>query len=135
MVRLVNGGHNCEGRVEICHNGQWGTVCDDSWGLPEAQVNKTAPDNNVVNEHNYNTQVACSQVGCGAATSAPHRARFGYGTGPIWLDNVACSADDSSLDECRHNGWGSHNCGHSEDASAICERMYNNITVELYIVR
>ena len=37
-VRLVNGSTKYSGRVEILHNGQWGTVCDDSFSVPEAQV-------------------------------------------------------------------------------------------------
>ena len=37
-IRLVGGSNNLEGRVEICYSNQWGTVCDDRFGTPEAQV-------------------------------------------------------------------------------------------------
>lgn len=37
-VRLVNGTTALEGRVEICIDGQWGTVCDDYWGTNDAKV-------------------------------------------------------------------------------------------------
>ena len=37
-VRLVNGSTKYSGRVEILHNGQWGTVCDDNFNTSEAQV-------------------------------------------------------------------------------------------------
>ncbi|XP_078031299.1 uncharacterized protein LOC117256974 [Epinephelus lanceolatus] len=101
-VRLVNSNSHCSGRVEIFHDGQWGTVCDDSWGLNEAQV-------------------VCRQLGCGRAVEAPQSARFGQGTGQIWLDSVQCSGNESSITDCAHQGFGSHNCAHSEDASVICE--------------
>ena len=37
-VRLVDGRNAAEGRVEFCFDGQWGTVCDDSWDIIDARV-------------------------------------------------------------------------------------------------
>ena len=37
-IRLVNGANATEGRVEVCNNNQWGTVCDDAWGTVDASV-------------------------------------------------------------------------------------------------
>ena len=37
-VRLLGGNNPSEGRVEVCVSGVWGTVCDDSWNSPDAQV-------------------------------------------------------------------------------------------------
>lgn len=37
-IRLIDGDSMFEGRVELCFNGVWGTVCDDFWGPLDAQV-------------------------------------------------------------------------------------------------
>ena len=37
-VRLVDGSTPYEGRVEICINHAWGTVCDRNWGPADANV-------------------------------------------------------------------------------------------------
>uniref|UniRef100_G3Q5G5 Soluble scavenger receptor cysteine-rich domain-containing protein SSC5D n=1 Tax=Gasterosteus aculeatus aculeatus TaxID=481459 RepID=G3Q5G5_GASAC len=102
-VRLADGGNSsCSGRVEVYHDAQWGTVCDDGWDLRDADV-------------------VCRQLGCGAALSAVVSTAFGQGSGPIWLDDVNCSGNESSITYCRHPGFGVHNCWHAKDVGVICE--------------
>ncbi|KAG9264037.1 deleted in malignant brain tumors 1 protein-like [Astyanax mexicanus] len=57
---------------------------------------------------------------CGQALSAHSSADFGKGFGRILLDNVGCSGSESSLTECRHSGFGKHDCDHDEDAGVTC---------------
>ncbi|XP_072703748.1 scavenger receptor cysteine-rich domain-containing group B protein-like [Ciconia boyciana] len=103
-VRLVDGPHRCAGRVEVFHNQQWGTVCDDQWDLSDAAV-------------------VCRQLGCGAAVTAPEVGSFGRGLDPIWLDRVACTGKETSLMECRARPWGIHSCTHEEDAGVVCSDL------------
>jgi len=54
------------------------------------------------------------------------------GTGRIWLDNVECTGSETHIFDCRHNGWGRHNCGHSEDVSIRCHSStYGNVSIIL----
>lgn len=62
----------------------------------------------------------CRQLGFISASSAIGNAYFGFGSGPILLDNVACTGYESSLAECSHTGFGNHNCAHNEDAGVVC---------------
>ncbi|XP_010213511.1 PREDICTED: deleted in malignant brain tumors 1 protein-like, partial [Tinamus guttatus] len=94
----------CAGRREVFHEGLWGTVCDDMWGLPDAAV-------------------VCRELGCGAPLSAPGAALFGEGSGPIWLDNVRCQGNESALLQCPAAPWGVTDCQHREDAAVVCTAL------------
>jgi len=99
-VRLVGGATVLEGRVEIHHDGTWGTVCDDRFTSDDAAV-------------------VCRQLGY-TGGEARRRAAFGAGTGMIWMDDVDCAGNESRLTDCPFGGWGLDNCRHSEDVGVSC---------------
>lgn len=37
-LRLVGGENFTEGRLEICYNSTWGTICDNGFGVEDATV-------------------------------------------------------------------------------------------------
>ena len=98
-VKLI-GNTGSKGRLEIYYNGTWGTVCDDGFSNTEARV-------------------VCNSLGYGD-TGRVIGNSYGAGDGPVWLDNVQCHGRESHITDCRHNGWGHHNCSHSDDVSVSC---------------
>uniref|UniRef100_A0A668AP36 SRCR domain-containing protein n=1 Tax=Myripristis murdjan TaxID=586833 RepID=A0A668AP36_9TELE len=90
-VRLAGSKTSSEGRVEIYHDGTWGTVCDDGWDLAEAQV-------------------VCRQLRFLGAKSAVNGGTYGEGSGPIWLDEVNCNGTESDLSTCVFKDWAVTDC-------------------------
>ncbi|XP_057673817.1 galectin-3-binding protein A-like [Corythoichthys intestinalis] len=107
-LRLFNGEGPWSGRVEVFHNGRWGTVCDDGWDLAEAQV-------------------VCRQLNFPGAKSVVIGKNYGTVSGRIWLDDVKCNGTERSLLACRMSNWGVTDCTHKEDVGVICEAQ--NATV------
>ncbi|GAB1602356.1 deleted in malignant brain tumors 1 protein-like [Argonauta hians] len=106
-IRLKDGKSKHEGRVEILHNGMWGSICDDSWDDNDARV-------------------VCRMLGYsyGRATL---QSQHGLTNGEIWLDEVDCNGRELSIESCRHLEWGWHNCDHNEDAGVICSHNPTSI--------
>ena len=99
----LNGQFSNSGRLEVYYENEWGTVCDDAFDMNDAIV-------------------ACRQLGFAGVTSFFSVGNYADAIVPhyIWLDNVECFGTETRLDECGHNGWGSENCGHSEDIILVC---------------
>jgi len=101
-VRLDGGDSSREGRLEVYHNGIWGTVCDDGFS-------------------DYEAIVVCYMLGHGNRHIGQFIGnRYGAGNGPIWLDDVQCSGTEIHIESCQHRHWGSHNCRHYQDVSVSC---------------
>lgn len=102
-VRLVNGNFTC-GRVEVCINGTWGTVCSNNFDLTDSQVvcqqleagsGKSQQDDGCMH--------SVSGLPLFVATAALGNTTYGPGDAPIALTNVACNGSESTLLNCSHS--------------------------------
>lgn len=72
------------------------------------------------------TGKACSLLtGCSlhlhrGVAKAWSQAYFGEGSGPVLLDEVRCTGNELSIEQCPKSSWREHNCGHKEDAGVSC---------------
>merc|ERR1712080_33416 len=102
--RLIDGSYDeitFSGRVEVRQpDGYWGTVCDDSFGPWDATV-------------------ICRMLGYENGEEKSE-AYYGAGTGNIWMDELKCNGNESSIFDCDYEGWGKHDCSHYENAGVEC---------------
>ncbi len=104
-----------EGRVEVCYNNEWGTVCSDYWDDSDATV-------------------ACRQLGYDGYIEHWKYAAFGYGKGNVWLRYLQCSGQESSLFSCS-NSLGYQSCNHYKDVTVRCysKSILQNYTICVHV--
>ena len=118
QIRLV-GGTVLAGRLEVCINNAWGTVCDEGpFSADEAQV-------------------VCNQIGLpykGTEWSYVPVVRLPFivfvgvtvlrdisfvrGSGPIFITRLSCSGTENEILECRYRTV--HSCSHDSDVFLEC---------------
>ncbi len=60
-------------------------------------------------------------------------AYFGAGSGRVLLDEVSCTGNELSIEQCPKTTWGEHNCDHTEDAGVSCIPLTGtNIYIYIY---
>lgn len=109
-VRLIGGLNKYRGRVEVCVNRVWGTVCGYSnWGRQEASI-------------------VCKQIGgmrYGTYYNYANRIDgIEKGSGPILLGYLKCTGEEKALTECDQSySYTNFYCrSHYYDAGVICQR-------------
>uniref|UniRef100_A0A8D9F791 Neurotrypsin n=1 Tax=Cacopsylla melanoneura TaxID=428564 RepID=A0A8D9F791_9HEMI len=107
-VRLNSGVSNVThlGRVEVKVFGEWGLVCDDKFGIKDADV--------ICRELGFNMGAAETY------TFNQPLSSNGSKSLPVLMDEVECIGNETSLRDCDFNGWGIHDCGPEEVAGIIC---------------
>ncbi|XP_072166896.1 CD5 antigen-like [Diadema setosum] len=99
-LRLVGGSTPRQGRVEIYHGGEWGTICDDSsWARKDAMV-------------------TCRQLGFDGVKYI-YLFLSGLDQRPNHLSDVDCTGHESRIEDCSHSGWGS-TCSIGLEADIEC---------------
>ena len=90
--------------MEVYINGEWGTVCDESWDPLDGKV-------------------ICRQLGYKGVKGTYSNTRqhnFGEGTGRSWLKDLRCTGSEANLLQCPHTGTYIRGCPHSWDAGVVC---------------
>ena len=125
-VRLVGGSNQYEGRVEVCINDQWGTVCHDYWDSTDATVvcKQLGYGGRYFHKCGLIIFTYCYLVCTGGR--AYRYGHFGAGSGPIFMDDVHCTPSSSQLLECPSRPILSHNCLHFNDAGVRCEGNFDS---------
>ena len=95
-----------EGRVEVCINNAWGTICGDSFFSPT------------------DAGVLCGQLG-GYFTNNSKVTDGEPGFGPIFIERLECTPEDTNILNCsRFSPLGLVNCDHLLDVSIRCSGTY-----------
>ena len=95
----------------IFYSGQWGTICNDSWDISDAQV-------------------VCRQLGYKDGLTTFGGGNVFRGSRKVWLDDANCTGSEQSLTSCLHSGWGNHNCSSSVGVGVECS-LTGKFTVQL----
>ena len=130
----MNGSTAYEGRLEVCSNNTYGTVCDDSWDELDARVicrqlgydSDSKLLNSSVTHHIFFIRSEFTDV------IPVKSADFGSGLHqPIFLDDVTCTGNEENILNCSYDSVS--NCDHSEDAGVVCGAVCRSGNVRLAI--
>ena len=116
-MRLVGGLTNREGRVEVCLDGRWGTVCGEGWGETEAGLVCSTMGFPARSKHISQTIHTIATYIPLLLTDSTMYQFGGHLVQPIY--NLTCSSSESDLPNCTVT-LAPDSCVHSMDLGVRC---------------
>lgn len=120
-VRLVDGTAPTEGRVEICFNRTWGTICGSGFGRLDAGV--VCQQLGYSRLSKYSTRSADLAYYIRLCTLDPTvLSQYRSGAGPIFLESFNCSGSEEHVLNCSGSfPVENHRCAnHARNAGVQC---------------
>ncbi|KAG6451241.1 lysyl oxidase homolog 2 [Manduca sexta] len=114
-LRLAGGRSNLEGRVEIYHNGTWGSICPEGWTIYEALA-------------------VCRHLALGHAVQALQTDYFG--SSKLVLNGVECEGNETNLFFCRHQQYGKVFCPRENEhvAAVVCSHELADLELDSMVI-
>ena len=117
-VRLADGVIDNEGRVEVCVNGVWGSVCDQGFDATDAHVvcqQLGHPELGII--------IIIISIIIVIIISEPYvftNSTFGAGQFPIVYSNLGCVGFENSLGACQKQTYPNATCSRNNVAGVLC---------------
>ncbi|XP_018571935.1 uncharacterized protein LOC108911476 [Anoplophora glabripennis] len=106
-IKLAGTGKSNEGRVEVTAFGKTGYICDDQFGMKDANV--------VCRELGF--QLGAAEIKGNSYFAADIKEKNTL----YMIDDLDCLGNETTLIDCSFPGWGVHNCRNQEIAGVVCK--------------
>ncbi|XP_043935085.1 scavenger receptor cysteine-rich type 1 protein M130-like [Protopterus annectens] len=107
QLRLADGDHHCKGRLDVFHNGTWGTVCS-----------------NGLNSGSTTLSLVCHLLGCGMSGRLYDTPTFKKSLTDKSIDRIKCQSYHKSLWECSSSPWFDKPCTTEEETHLTCLEVH-----------
>ena len=113
-LRLNTSDTQYSGRVEMCRDSVWTSLCGQNWDLKAAQV-------------------ACKDLGYSSYGAVPTYGCYTEGQLSFGITSINCTGSESALFNCAHNNLTLYNCQSNNSAGLICQGKIT-ATISIYVL-
>ena len=87
--------------MQVYYNRTWGWVCAEQWDK-------------------QNADVVCKELGYTGSSAIHIGSTSRRGNDTLFMNNIQCTGNESSLESCAHGGWTHLGCSVGQIAAVVC---------------